>query len=281
MTEFTTKQAAESGHWYTRDADLVDQVEGKTTGRMRRPTVADARANGWLPGCTTIIRQAAAPALQRWSNKEHVKAATELGPPQEELPEHYFRRVNERASVVGREAAEIGSRIHGEIHSYLTRRIITASAVGIMSTVQTSVQDEWDRQVPDMPKVDFHWRSEDPVMHWLGYATKADLWSPARSGVLLDFKGKKSVDDFPDGLYDEHLMQLAATRTAIEHTHGKTIADCGIVFFSRLPGEAGLAKVVWADDEEVSRGGRMYRALLEYWQAKYRYDSGWEPHDNE
>ena len=104
MTEFTTKKAAESGHWYTRDAHLIDEVEGKTTGRMRRATVRDAKANGWVPGCTTIIRQAAAPALQTWSNREHVKACTALGPPQSnflgngkldvEPQNEYFARVS-------------------------------------------------------------------------------------------------------------------------------------------------------------------------------------------
>ena len=277
MTEYTVKAASEGGHWYTRGAELIDQVEGKTTGRMRRPTVKDARANQWLPGVTTIIKQAAAPWLMRWTNKEHVRAAVQLGPPADEDADLYFRRVTELAGAIGRDAADVGSRIHGEIQAYITQRIITATAAGIMQTVADAVRLLWEKPRNEFPKLDFDWRSEDPVKHWLGYATKADCWSPAQSGVLVDFKGKKSAAQFPTSLYDEHLMQLAATRSAIEHTHGKTVGDCAIVFFSRQPEEAGQCAVVWASDDQISRGRKLFDAMLTYWKVKNSYDSSWDP----
>ena len=66
----------ESGHWYTPDGVLGTDVPyaGKREG-FRRPTLRDARKNGWLPSVTTIISLLDRPGLRAWRMARAIEIA--------------------------------------------------------------------------------------------------------------------------------------------------------------------------------------------------------------
>jgi hypothetical protein len=73
MTEFATS----AGHWYTLDGEPCYTIVGKN-GAERNTTLRDARTMALVPSVTTIIRQAAAPALEKWKRDQLLMAALTL-----------------------------------------------------------------------------------------------------------------------------------------------------------------------------------------------------------
>jgi hypothetical protein len=65
--------------------------------------------------------------------------------------------------------------------------------------------------------------------------------------------------------WDEHAMQLAATRKALDIP----AAECAIVYVSRTV--PGLCRIIRVDEPELEQGWSMFCALLDYWQAKNNY----------
>lgn len=330
----TTTTATEGGHWYTRGGEQIDTVQAKN-GNARRPTVRDARKHGWLPGCTTIVKCAAAPALTMWQAKETVRACAELGPPMMTIAdgkpmmvetfEDYRRRVAARVAAITDRARDIGTEVHGNFSRYVsdaTFRKQEQQKAMFMDGGETPVTAIWktlhefvldwnlmvERQAmvdatmrdptkvePDVPKwlrhleditqawfeqPDFddfrRWRSEDPVVHPLGYATKADFWTPEGGGWLFDFKGKRTPEDLTTTTYEQHHLQLAATREAIHYTHGVDIPpeQCRIIYFSREDGHEAQVSAACGDD--VRRGWEMFCGLHAYWTSRTNHFPGWE-----
>jgi hypothetical protein len=133
-----------------------------------------------------------------------------------------------------------------------------------------AVQEHLGSWYPDAAH-DNLWRTELPCVSDLGYATKSDLSLPAGvsrdNGVVIDVKTKDG-DLSECRLYDEHLMQLGATRAAL----GLPKAECGILFVGR---EKADAYYLPATEAEVERGFRMFLCLLKFWQEKNKYRPSW------
>lgn len=247
-----TQRAAEGGHWYTREGEQVATVTG-SKGQPVKPDLRHARKLDLAPGCTTIIKSAASPGLQVWKEKQVLLAALTLTRQPEETDEAFVHRVMEDASRQAREAAEAGTLLHAEIESAINSE--TASPV--VCEVQECIGGQFGLR---------HWRTEMPCVSRFGYATKSDLSCVDGEGIVLDVKTKEGA--LTPQLWDEHLMQLAATREAL----GLPQAVCGIVFVRRDAIEAAVAV---ATEEEVQRGWRMFAALLRYWQAKNKFAPTW------
>lgn len=352
MTITKTGAVTEGGHWYRRTPSGVEQInEVKgANGKLRRPSLRDARTAGdWLPGCTTIVRQAAADGLVRWQIGEAVRAAVELGGPRLRVedgrlrPEdwtQFLRCVNQRAGEVSKEARDVGSAAHAAVHRRVTdpngyaahlRESAEAdlAADGMSDAIFEALREliyDWDSRVgaicehrsvlgPDgepmnRPEIPYEsempdwwqaldqeqreltyfgvlraaevqgvdWRSEDPLCHPAGFATAADLWTPAAGGWLFDFKGKADPDELTVKTYEQHHLQLAATREAILYTHGVDIprSSCRIIYFSRTT-QNGRYKAKVADPTPlcIERGWQMFLGLLAYYQAKTNHHPGW------
>jgi hypothetical protein len=266
----TTSVAAEGGHWYTETGEQIQLVERASGDGMRKPTLRDARKHGWRPGVTTVIRQAAAPQLVRWQQTQAVTAALELDEQPDEDRQAYMRRVLHRAGDTAMEAARAGTEIHKAIELYFSGQnydqFYRQHVLGVADVIEQAC-----------PSADsIHpWLAEQGVAHSSGFGTRVDLHSEQ---WVVDFKTKEgAVEDWAGTsgritTYDNHAMQLAACRAALEERFGWRPGQqrCAICYVSRThPGEAYLVEV---DEDGLRRGWQMFTALLSYWKAMNRYD---------
>jgi hypothetical protein len=268
----TTQVAAESGHWYTHDGELVTAVARADGKGWRKPTLRDARKAGnyWLPGCTTILRQAAAPALVRWQQERAIEAALQLDQQPEEERKAYMRRVLTKAGETAAEAAAVGTEVHKAIEQFYSDEAYDKFYRGHV----LGVADVIEQACPTA--ADVHpWLAEVGVVHDSGFATRVDLHSEA---WVLDFKTKDGTPEEWGGTsgrvatFSNHWMQLAACRKALEQRHGwePDQQRCAIVYVSR--DHAGLAEFVEVPEPKLQQGWQMFQALMAYWKAANAYD---------
>lgn len=254
-------RASEGQHWYDRDGTPRYEVMAKD-GTMRAATLRDARKFGWYPGVTSIIKCAAAPVLETWKQNQVLLAALTLPRLPGENDESFCRRILTDSGEQGRKAREHGTEIHAAIQGHYEGKPPDMDLLAYVQGVAEAIRQNFAVEA---------WTPERPCAHPMGYGTKADLSCDA---VVLDFKGSEFTAEEAPTLktWDEHAMQLAATREALQRPQ----AECAIVYVSRnVP---GLCRVIRVDEPELARGWDMFRGLHNYWQAKSAYwPALWKP----
>jgi len=244
--------ANSSGHWYRLDGTPAYTIVGKN-GKERNTTLRDARELTLVPSVTTIIRCASAPQLEKWKRNQVLLAALTLPRNEGEAEDAWLARVEKDWQESSRNAMDRGTEIHGAIErSYRG---------------QAPDPDWWDwvkaaRGVIDGQCGPQNWFPERSFAHPDGFGGKCDLHS---ASWVIDVKTKDG--EAPKGLYDEHLMQLAAYR----HGLGVPGARCGILYVSR---DTPAASFVEAGADDLRAGLAMFSGLLTYWQAKNSYHPG-------
>lgn len=247
-------RASEGGHWYDRDGTPRYEVPAKD-GSMRPATLRDARKFGWYPGVTSIIKCAAAPGLERWKQDQVLMAALTLPRVEGETSEQLCARILRDSGEQARQARERGTQIHAAIQGHFEGVPPSEEMWPYVRGVLAAIGENFGKR---------EWTAEQPCYNPMGYGTKADLHT---KGVVIDFKGS----DFDAAkaptleTWDEHHMQLAATRIALNQSG----AECAIVYVSRTV--PGLCRLIRVDEKELEQGWSMFCALLEYWQAKNNY----------
>jgi hypothetical protein len=103
--------ASESQHWYTRKGEPAYTVKSRD-GTNRPATLRDARKLGLVPSVTTIIKCAAAPALERWRRDQMMQAALTLPRLDGEAEAAWISRVWTDSGETSRKAAERGSAVN-------------------------------------------------------------------------------------------------------------------------------------------------------------------------
>jgi hypothetical protein len=250
-------RASESGHWYDRDGTPRYEVPAKD-GSMRAATLRDARIHGWYPGCTTIIRCAAAEGLIRWKIDQAILAALTLPRIDGETSDTLLPRIRADADEQGRKAREAGTNYHAALQGHFEGVPPNEDCWQVVQGVIAVLEANFGPR---------QWIPEHPVAHPIGFGTKADLHSRGELPVIVDFKGSEFDTAKMAKLetWDEHAMQLAATREALRLPE----ARCAIVYYSRnCP---GLARVIEVDEPDLVRGWDMFRGLLNYWKASKNY----------
>ena len=116
---------------------------------------------------------------------------------------------------------------------------------------------------------DQNWVCEASFAHELGFGGKCDMYARSETdskiGIVLDIKTKEFSDPEKVEGYDEHLMQLAAYRIGFN----MPAARCANVFVSRsVP---GLVVIKEWGPEDLVRGWKMFRSLLDFWKLKNNY----------
>lgn len=246
--------ASESGHWYAKDGTPVYEVMG-AAGKMVKPDIRHARKLGLYPGCTTIIKCAAAPGLERWKVEQGILAALTLPRVDGESNDVLLARIREDAEEQARKARDDGTRIHAAIQGHFEGTPPDEEMWLYVQGVVEALRQNFGEQP---------WIAEKPVAHPLGFGTKSDLHSPA---VTLDFKGTEgdAAALARLKLYESHFMQLAATGRALNQPGG----DHAIVFVSRT--HPGVCRVLRADRPDLDDGWEMFCGLHRFWCAKNRY----------
>lgn len=252
MSRSDIPRASESGHWYDRDGTPRYEVMG--ANRYLRPaTLRDARKFGWYPGCTTVIKCAAAPALEIWSSKQVLLAALTLLRLPDENDDSFCDRVMHDSKQEGRRAADRGTIIHAAVQGHYEGEPPHEDLWPYVQGVTATIDVNFPGRI---------WTPEKPCAHEFGYGTKADL---SATDAVIDFKSKEFTKDDKLETWDNHHMQLAATRLALDMPD----AECAICYVSRTV--PGLARIIRVDEPQLRQGWQMFTALLNYWQAKNRY----------
>lgn len=254
-----------SGHWYDADGIRYDTVPG-SKGAPVRPDIRHARKLGLAPGVTTIIRAAASEPLMRWREERVLSVAQQLPREIDEAEAEYIARVLRAAKDLAEETMSAGS----DVHQLVEDRLLDPECnhPTIMAVLRLLEPLSGERPL-------HNWQSEAPAVSYYGFATRADLWLPPivdHPGMLIDIKTKDG--DVADArTYDEHAMQLAATREALGARCMQQPPACGILFLSRdIP---GCAKLELIDEQQLRNAWDMFRSLLLYWQRKNNHVPEW------
>jgi hypothetical protein len=253
-------RAAESTHWYdARTGEPRYTVIGKN-GKERPTTLRDAREHGYVPSVTAIIRQAAAPGLEFWKQKQVLYAALTLPRKPEETEEQFLARVMQDSQEQARKAAEKGTAIHAAIQGHFEGKPPDEEYWPYVKGAVQRLELEFGPQ---------GWVCEQSFAHPMGFGGKVDMWGRYLVG---DIKTKEFSNPSEKQLaWDEHAIQLAAYSVGLYNIGPLNEPPSSRAYHFNLfvsTTQPGLCHIhVWTD-EEIQRGWRMFRSLLSYWQAK-------------
>lgn len=245
---------AESMHWYAPDGSPAYEVVG-VNGKTRPATLRDARKMNLVPSVTSIIKCAAAPALERWKQTQVLHAALTLPTIEGESEDDYLARIWKDSREQGKKAAERGTAIHAAIQGNFEG--------------QPPDPDFWPHVKATAEAVkawaDCEWSAERSFTHRYGFGGKCDLSTRFDDGFVLDFKTKEFSAETKLQTWDEHAMQLGAYRIGL----GLPAARCAIVYVSVT--NPGLVRLLELPEDDLRQGWNMFQGLLQYWQAKNQY----------
>jgi hypothetical protein len=232
-----------AGHWYDKDGNPQYTIIG-ANGKERDTDLRDARKLGLVPSVTTILKVAAAPALDIWKQQQLLKAVAEVPRLDEEPEKEWFSRIIKTSKEAGDKHMDRGTSMHNEIEDYFNKR---------------------QREYPDFAKETyFAVVKEFGSQKWVteksfafdGFGGKVDLHA---EDIVIDFKTKEVVDD-KTVCYDEQLMQLAAYRIGLELPD----ALCANVFVDLQ----GNVKIIKHDESDIQKAWLMFSHLLAFYRVK-------------
>lgn len=183
----------------------------RATGRGSRPTtIADLRANNWLPGVTEVIKILDKPALVNWRIKQAVMAvATAPDVPGEALDAklHRVLEVEEQQDEESRMARDLGEQIHAAMQLAFEGGPISESLKAWIMPAIGHVKEIIQKPL-----------AVEQVLVGDGYAGRCDLIAERQGYVcdlLLDWKSAKTLPDpARGGAWRDHQLQLAAYAAA-------------------------------------------------------------------
>jgi hypothetical protein len=237
---------SESGHWYLPNGSPAYTIIGKSTGRERPTTLADARKLGLLPSVTTIINTIQKAGLDTWKQQQVLLAALTLPRLPDEPESDWLTRVMQDSKATGREAAERGTQIHGVIEAFYEGVYIPELPTYVRA-VETAINEHFGSQL---------WVSEKSFARG-GYGGKCDLIA---KNCVIDFKTTEKDLDKLDYYFD-HQMQLAAYRQGFE----MPTARCAIVYVNALQNKAKLVEI---PEDDLRIGWDCFTHLLAFYRAK-------------
>lgn len=248
MSDYTS----EAGHWYKPDGTPVYTMIG-ANGKERNTTLRDAKKFGYYPSVTSIDCLEK-PQLTKWKLEQIAKTCHASPVRDGEDCDAYADRILRFYATEGmaKKALDAGTDIHADIEKTLTED------VRVTSPEASAAIDELFRWCGPY---DFH--VEKSFAHPLGYGGKCDVH---KDGFVADFKGKDFDEDWMPEVYENHWMQLAAYRQGF----GMPNARCAIIYISRTV--PGLARLVEIPQEDLVHGWKLFKALLETWKIKNRYN---------
>jgi hypothetical protein len=232
-----------AGHWYDKDGNPQYTIIG-ANGKERDTDLRDARKLGLVPSVTTILKVAAAPALDIYKQQQLLKAVAEVPRIEGEPDKEWFSRIVKTSKEAGDKHMDRGTSMHNEIEDYFNKR---------------------QREYPDFAKETyFAVVKEFGSQNWIteksfafdGFGGKVDLHC---EDIVIDFKTKEVVDEKTDA-YDEQLMQLAAYRVGLELPD----ALCANVFVDLQ----GNVKIIKHDESDIQKAWLMFSHLLAFYRVK-------------
>eukprot|EP00937_MAST-01D_sp_MAST-1D-sp2_P006706 g6706.t1 len=185
--------------------------------------------NNLFPSVTTVLNVLNKPALVPWSTRVTLDAVKRdiLSQPQLSAPEQWLGGVLSRAKTehktVLSKAADFGTRAHQAIDDMIEGVPISVEVDGGVRTVLAGFE-EW-RSAANMRL------AGDQMVYSrrYGFAGAMDALG------LAEADGSVAVIDFKtsNGIYDSHLLQVAAYAKAYEEMTGRVVSEAYVVRFDK------------------------------------------------
>lgn len=244
-----TNHTSEAGHWYDKDGNPAYTIIGKNKVE-RNTTLRDAKKLGLVPSVTTIIACANAPALVEWKINQAILSALTATRIDEESETNFVSRIKFDAKEQAIKAAERGTLIHSYVQSWFEGEEVEkdSDAYPFCLSANEVIFKEIGNQ---------DWICEKSFATGK-YGGKADMHT---NQYLIDIKTKKWDDSDKLGIWESHLMQLAAYREGLKIPDAK----CGILYVHQDTSESIL---LWAYEEKLQQGMEMFNGLLDFYYSK-------------
>ena len=255
-----------SEHWYNTAGEACHTQPTKSKGAKnptRPTTIADAKKLGLLPSVSSILKQAANPALDRWKAQQIIKACFNCQPIGDEDFETYSKHILEKADKERDEAASLGTAIHAAIEGYYTGKPrdkfldqYVLPAVETVESLGIKIVDQ-----------------EFVVASSHGYAGTTDLAFTHESFCgILDFKSTKTTPEEPVLIKQGHAAQIAAYHVAYWSNDNPINNNSKgyNVYISTT--EPGRITVVPYDAATLRREFEYFLNCFGLWKHRYNYD---------
>lgn len=250
----------DSVHFYDKDGTPVWYITGKN-GKQRTPYIKEALALGYVPGATTICKQAWSYGLQNYFLEQGIWAALTLPritKPQIETDSEYVARIKEDSKAHARARADEGTELHKAIDQYVLGQPYDL---------------RWDKHILTltgalaMHGYDIKEGKPQVTFATAQYGGTADLVFP---DAIWDWKTKPELDGKKKLAYDDQGMQLIAYDKGIPHTQYKSErAFMQRKLFNVFVGcKDGAVQVhEWDDPKDIKRCWLKFQHLLGHWWA--------------
>ena len=253
----------QGGHWYTSQGEQVGEVLKADGKGYTKPTLRHARKHNLGPGVTTVIDTLSSYGLSVWKEQQAVMAGATCPRLDGEDDKEWMKRVVFDMREEANSAAERGTAIHGALEMKIQGRSYDSQFEGHVSGVAKLLLDHCG---------DSEWMPEKGIASELGYGTKADAFNDE---WLIDFKTKDGDQSVMDSqkLYENHYMQLGATKACLPKNSLGVDRQCAIVFVSRT--DPGACTFVVADADKIEEGRDLFEATLKVWQLRSKHTPSW------
>lgn len=255
-------------HYYDPKTGEPRHFVPKKDGSGNRPsTIRDARENGWLPSCTTILKLLHKEALVQWMVEQAcLSLITSPRQPGEKDDAFVYRilheeKVQEQESQIARDK---GTAIHAALEAYFTGLPVPPDMeVYVRPLIENLIARG---QVG----------SAEVTLIGEGYAGKTDLIQDCPEyWHMVDFKSSKKLPD-PNkgGAYPEHRLQLSAYAKAWSEKLkragklDKPIVVSNAYISTTNPGEFIVIEHEQPWEETFEKG---FRPLLVHWMWANNY----------
>lgn len=211
---------SKDSHWYSPEGEPCYSILGKTTGKPRPVDIRDARANGYLPGVSTILKVLHKEALVNWLIEQAVLACIttprkkesiihptgrtiEVEEPLDVFIERvlHVERIQDQESQIARDR---GTEIHDALEALFSNR-----PEPISEDIKPWVMPAYEA-IKDRGSV----ITTEQILVGDGYAGRTDLILGRINPECYEIWDFKSAKKLPDpkkgGAWADHRLQLSA-----------------------------------------------------------------------
>jgi hypothetical protein len=254
-----------SDHYYDPTTGEPRHFVSKKDGSGNRPsTIRDAKANGWYPSVTTVLKVLCKPQLERWKMIQAATAVLTSPRLEGEEIDAFMERVlfqdkeqDEEAAV----AADRGVAIHDAMERYFTGQDVPAEIAPWIMPAANAVQLYGELV------------ATEKVLVGDGYAGKTDLilrHDNLDQYWVIDWKSSKKLPK--SGAYFESRLQCAAyakafNRTLSQSGENRQVRTMNVYISTETAGQF----VIFEHEQNWELLSEAFDCLVRFWQIANGY----------
>ena len=257
---------ADKTRWYHPSSGEIVYEIMKADGKgMTKPTLVHARKFGFLPSVTSVLKALAkSGGLDDWLINQRILACIsnpfEGDVNDEARVKEYMAMINIKASEYGKDTADRGTYLHGEVSQWVRSeyQYVSPDPAGKNMCLEFGQYFAQNNVVTVSTETNI-------ASPELGYAGTPDLFCVCQDGSEIvidlktaDFEGKKLKP------YESWLFQLGAYRNLKRAENARLVQAVG----DRTHGDL----VMMDHDESVINYSDAFNHLFEVWVALKKYD---------